>query len=64
MLYVKHCNPLKLHLRAMKPTLESSFHMKLKKKESGPVIGMVGVIAPLSSTHSVSVTLGSVSKNH
>ena len=48
----------------MKPTLESSFHMKLKKKESGPVIGMVGVIAPLSSTHSVSVTLGSVSKNH
>ena len=49
MLYVKYGIPPKLGLKAMKPTLESSFCVKIKN-ENNRLIDMIGMIEPLSST--------------
>ena len=46
---MKYGNSPKLGPKAMKPTLEFSFYLKIKN-ESNHLIGMVTMIEPLSST--------------
>ena len=61
-LNVKHGNS-KLHLKSLKPALESSFYMKIKN-ESSRLIGMVRMIEYLSSMLLPYSNLAGISKNH